>query len=163
MFGSMHDFTSSPFLNWTSPRAHREGLRYRSSVDYIFQASPFCSYIQHLLLFFIIPTEFRYASRYLARPGKGFVYHYCHHYSDEGTTASALARAGREIWPPVSGRSNGVCILTTAFCWTFGLLYMAGWAECFDLGHATLASDLLYIYMCTSKPNTSKVLSNNLR
>lgn len=52
VFGSMHDFTSSPFLNWTSPRARREGLRYRSSVDYIFQASPFCSYIQQLLLFF---------------------------------------------------------------------------------------------------------------
>lgn len=62
------------------------------------------------------------------------MYHYCHHYSDEATTAFALSRAGREIWPPVSGRSNGVCILTTAFLldyWTFVHEGGRGLVKCF--------------------------------
>jgi hypothetical protein len=105
------------FTSWTSPRAPCAGLRDQSPVHYLIQASFFCSYIQQFG--FISSTEFWNGLRHLARPWR-----------DQCTIIviitlmkprQHLPSPGRkEIWPPVSGRSNGVCILITAFCWAFG-------------------------------------------
>ena len=111
-------FAASPlFTSWTSPRAPCAGLRDQSPAHYVIQVSFFCSYIQKFG--FIIPTEFWNGLRHLARPWR-----------DQCTIIviitmmkprQHLPSPGRkEIWPPVSGRSNGVCILITAFCWAFG-------------------------------------------
>ena len=108
-------FFISSFLSRTSPCAPCAGLRDRSSVDYMFQASLFCSYIQQFASLHH-SNGVSGGPRVPGQSWKGLVYYYVTITLMKETTAFALARAGREIWPPVSGRSNGVCILTTAFC-----------------------------------------------
>lgn len=59
------------FSTVTSPRAPGAGSKDQTSVDYMFQASFFCAYIQQFLSLSIILTESWDGPRYLTRPARG--------------------------------------------------------------------------------------------
>lgn len=140
MFGSMHDFTS-PFLHCDLATCCRRGLEGPT----FFQSVILLLIYTTILSLLIILTESWDGPWYLAQGLEGVV--------SVSLLSSFLLMKPRQHLPSprgleersghtgVLGRSNGVCILTTAFFWLgFGTLYMAGgWRSVFGLGHAALA------------------------
>ena len=98
----MHHFASPCFPSRTSPRAACADFRDHSIIRFKRHSSV------HIYNNFVLSSFLRSSGTapgtYLSSQAwEGLVYHYCHHYSDEATTAFALTRAERDlatgVWP----------------------------------------------------------------